>query len=599
MNPLPTVAVSPTGQCGPVVLNATGTSTAYTWSPATGLSSTTGASVTANPVLNTTYTVTGTITATGCTASATTVVNATPPTPVVTPTAVNICLGSTTTITVAPYTATTATAGPLSIPAGAPVSTSGVASPYPSAINVGGLPTSGVRVKSVNINGISHTFPGDIDMLLQAPNGSNVILMSDRGGGGDLVNANFVFDDAALSLLPTANITSGTYRPTNVAGPDNFPAPGPGSVNQLNPSLANFTGNFNGDWKLFVNDQVGGDVGAITSWSITFEVNGAVWTPVTGLFTDANALVPYVAGTMASTVYAKPTTTTAYNAVRSTATCTSGTGTSTVTVFQPASITTQPANQTVCAGADATFSVTAAGTGLSYQWQLSTDNGTTWTNISGANAATYTVAGTTTTLSGRRYRVIITNTCNTVTSNAATLTVNALTPVTATDLWNRRICISDTLVPLVGTPVGGNWSGIGVSGFNFIPGATAVGTYTLTYSYTNAAGCTSTDTTKAVVSDCPERIRLLRDDALILYPNPNSGQFFIRMNSVLYNYLSMRVYTSAGQLINTQDWKGLVYGRVVPINLTHLPAAVYMVRFIYDDGIRTSEKTFRVVIGGQ
>lgn len=599
VNPLPTVAVSPTGQCGPVVLNATGTSTAYTWSPATGLSSTTGASVTANPVLNTTYTVTGTITATGCTASATTVVNATPPTPVVTPTAVNICLGSTTTITVAPYTATTATAGPLSIPAGAPVSTSGVASPYPSAINVGGLPTSGVRVKSVNINGISHTFPGDIDMLLQAPNGSNVILMSDRGGGGDLVNANFVFDDAALSLLPTANITSGTYRPTNVAGPDNFPAPGPGSVNQLNPSLANFTGNFNGDWKLFVNDQVGGDVGAITSWSITFEVNGAVWTPVTGLFTDANALVPYVAGTMASTVYAKPTTTTAYNAVRSTATCTSGTGTSTVTVFQPASITTQPANQTVCAGADATFSVTAAGTGLSYQWQLSTDNGTTWTNISGANAATYTVAGTTTTLSGRRYRVIITNTCNTVTSNAATLTVNALTPVTATDLWNRRICISDTLVPLVGTPVGGNWSGIGVSGFNFIPGATAVGTYTLTYSYTNAAGCTSTDTTKAVVSDCPERIRLLRDDALILYPNPNSGQFFIRMNSVLYNYLSMRVYTSAGQLINTQDWKGLVYGRVVPINLTHLPAAVYMVRFIYDDGIRTSEKTFRVVIGGQ
>jgi len=195
--------------------------------------------------------------------------------------------------------------------------------------------------------------------------------------------------------------------------------------------------------------------------------------------------------------------------------------------------------------------------------------------------------------------VIITNTCNTVTSNAATLTVNALTPVTATDLWNRRICISDTLVPLVGTPVGGNWSGIGVSGFNFIPGATAVGTYTLTYSYTNAAGCTSTDTTKAVVSDCPERIRLLRDDALILYPNPNSGQFFIRMNSVLYNYLSMRVYTSTGQLVSTQDWKGLVYGRVVPINLTHLPAAVYMVRFIYDDGIRTSEKTFRVVIGGQ
>ena len=600
VNPLPTVSVSPTGQCGPVVLTASGTATAYTWSPAAGLSATTGASVTATPQLNTTYTVTGSITATGCTATATTVVNATPPTPVVTPTAVNLCLGSTTTITVAPYTATTATTGPIAIPLGAPVITAaGVAGPYPSAITVGGLPTSGVRVKSVNINGISHTWPSDLDVLLQAPNGSNVVLMSDIGGSVDIINANLVFDDAALLSLPATGIGSGTFKPTNTAGPDNFPAPGPGSVNQVNPRLENFNGNFNGDWKLFINDQAGGDVGQVTSWSITFEVNGAVWTPVTGLFTDANALVPYVTGAMAGTVYAKPTTTTTYSAIRSTATCTSGTGTSVVTVLQPASITTQPANLSVCAGATATFSVTAAGTSLAFQWQLSTDNGTTWTNISGANATTYAVTGTTTALSGRRYRVIITNTCNTVTSNAATLTVNALTAVTATDLWNTRICLSDTLVPLVGTPVGGSWSGIGVSGFNFIPGATAVGTYTLTYSYTNAAGCTSTDTTKAVVSDCPERIRLLRDNAVILYPNPNSGQFFIRMNSVLYNYLAMRVYTSTGQLVTAQEWKGLVYGRVVPINLTHLPAAVYMVRFIYDDGARTSEKTFRVVIGGR
>jgi subtilisin-like proprotein convertase family protein len=598
VNPLPTVSVSPTGQCGPVVLNATGTATAYTWSPAAGLSSTTGATVTANPALNTTYTVTGTIGATGCTATATTVVNATPPTPVVTPSAVNICLGSSTVLTVAPYTATTATAGPIAIPNGAPVNTAaGVAGPYPSAITVGGLPTSGVRVKSVNINGISHTFPSDIDMLLQAPNGSNVILMSDRGGSADIINANLVFDDAALIDLPNANIVSGTYRPTNVAAPDVFTAPGPGSINQLNPRLSTFSGNFNGDWKLFIVDQFGLDVGAITSWSITFEVNGAVWTPVTNLFIDPNYTVPYVAGTMAGTVYPKPITTTTYNASLTTATCTSGTGSSTVTVLVPASITTQPANATVCAGANAVFTVTAAGTSLAYQWQLSTDNGTTWTNITNENGATLTIPGTTTALSGRRYRVIITNTCNTVTSNAVTLTVNGLTAVTATDLWNRRICLSDTLVPLVGTPVGGSWSGIGVSGFNFIPGATAVGTYTLTYSYTNAAGCTSTDTTKAVVSDCPERIRLLRDDAVILYPNPNSGQFFIRMNSVLYNYLTMKVYTASGQVVNTQEWKGLVYGRVVPVNITHLPSAIYMVRFIYDDGIRTSEKTFRVVVG--
>jgi len=301
---------------------------------------------------------------------------------------------------------------------------------------------------------------------------------------------------------------------------------------------------------------------------------------------------------MAGTVYAKPATSTTYSVTRASATCTSAAATSVVTVFTPASITTQPANVTVCAGANATFSVTAGGTSLAYQWQLSTDNGTTWTNITGANAATYTITGTTTAITGRRYRVIITNTCANVTSNAVTLTVNALTPVTATDLFNRRICLSDTLVPLVGSPVGGSWSGIGVSGYNFIPGATAIGTYTLTYSYTNAAGCVSTDTTVAKVVDCPERIRLLRDDAVILYPNPNNGQFFIRMNSVLYNTLIMRVYTVGGQLVDAQQWSGLVYGRVVPVTLTHLPASTYMVRFMYDGGVRTSEKTFRVVVGG-
>jgi hypothetical protein len=99
------------------------------------------------------------------------------------------------------------------------------------------------------------------------------------------------------------------------------------------------------------------------------------------------------------------------------------------------------------------------------------------------------------------------------------------------------------------------------------------------------------------VEDCPERIRLLRDNAVILYPNPNNGNFNIRINSVLYNYLGMSVYSTSGQLLKTQTFGGLSYGRVIPIDLTFLPSGTYMVKFFYDDGIRTSEKTFPVVIG--
>ena len=591
VNPNPTIAVGPNNQCGPVTLTATGNSNTYSWSPAAGLSATTGATVVANPIANTVYTVTGTITASGCTSSANVTVNATPPAPVVTPSSISICLGNTTTLSV-PVTFNSPTGSAITINA------SGNATPYPGTINVTGIP-GGARVRSVQINGFAHTFPDDVDMLLQSPAGTNVILMSDVGGSVDNTGQNFIFDDAGPLMADGALNPSGTYRPTNYVTPDTWPAPGPGSLTQATPLLSQFTGNMNGTWNLMVVDDLGGDAGSITSWSITFDVPAPVWSPVTGLYTNPAATIPYVAGTPAATVYANPTTTTTYSVNNVTPTCTSPTTTVTVTVYQPLAITTQPASQTVCSGANVTFSVVVTGSNPSYQWQLSTDNGTTWSNISGANSASYTLNNVTTALSGRRYRVIATNTCTTVTSNAAILTVNPLPVVSATDLWNRRICISDTLVPLVGTPTGGSWSGIGVSGFNFVPTATAIGTYTLTYSFTNSFGCTATDTTKAIVVDCPERIRLLRDNAVILFPNPNGGQFNIRINSVLYNYLGMNVYNSAGQLISQKTFSGLAYGRVVPINLTHLPSGVYMVKFFYDDGIRTSEKTFPVIIGRQ
>lgn len=75
---------------------------------------------------------------------------------------------------------------------------------------------------------------------------------------------------------------------------------------------------------------------------------------------------------------------------------------------------------------EATFSVAAyydAGT-LTYQWQLSTDGGSTWANVTDATASTLVLTGLTAADSGKRYRAIISATGATpVTSNAATLTV--------------------------------------------------------------------------------------------------------------------------------------------------------------------------------
>src|SRR5882672_9441099 len=85
------------------------------------------------------------------------------------------------------------------------------------------------------------------------------------------------------------------------------------------------------------------------------------------------------------------------------------------------SITSQPASKTVTAGQSATFSVTATGAALSYQWRK---NGTP---ISGATSVSYTTPATATADNGAQFTVVVGNTAGSVTSNAATLTVSAAT----------------------------------------------------------------------------------------------------------------------------------------------------------------------------
>lgn len=89
----------------------------------------------------------------------------------------------------------------------------------------------------------------------------------------------------------------------------------------------------------------------------------------------------------------------------------------------PPSITTQPQSATVTEDESASFSLAADGSGLSYQWQQSSDGGQSWTDISGATSVSYKTGATTLQMNGTQYRCVITNAVGSVTSAAATLTV--------------------------------------------------------------------------------------------------------------------------------------------------------------------------------
>ena len=88
------------------------------------------------------------------------------------------------------------------------------------------------------------------------------------------------------------------------------------------------------------------------------------------------------------------------------------------------------------------------------------------------------------------------NTC--ADSDLTTITVNDLPVVDAGSYG--PVCIDGADITLVGSPVGGVWSGTGVTGNTFDP---SVGTQTLTYTHTNTNDCTNTDDTIIEIYESP------------------------------------------------------------------------------------------------
>ncbi|MCX6319670.1 MAG: M12 family metallo-peptidase [Bacteroidetes bacterium] len=285
-----------------------------------------------------------------------------------------------------------------------------------------------------------------------------------------------------------------------------------------------------------------------------------------------------------------------YRCVISNGVCTPGISTGALlTVNTFPAINTQPANVTICEGAGATFSVAATtGVGtLSYQWQVSTDGGTTYGNIAGATTSSFAQASVPVGQNGYRFRVIVTAGCGSVTSTAAVLTVNAFPVINFLPVY--VVCKSDAAFSLSATPAGGVFSGAGVSGSTFTPSVAGNGPKAVTYTATNA-GCVSAITRTIQVNECGERhLTLNQYPAVIVYPVPNNGTFGIRLNTDLYSSLNVKVFNSMGQLVKSQVSTGLAYGSVINVTMpASTPSGTYQLYLSSDSD--KSTKGISIVI---
>ena len=286
-----------------------------------------------------------------------------------------------------------------------------------------------------------------------------------------------------------------------------------------------------------------------------------------------------------------------YRATVSNAACTPGVSTvATLTVNTFPVITAQPQNATICEGANQSFSVTATtGVGtLSYQWQLSVNGGTTWTNLAGATSSTFAQTAIPAGQNSYRFRVIVTAGCGSVTSNAAVLTVNTYPVISFTA--PAVTCVSDASFTLSAGPVGGVFSGPGVGGTTFNPSAAGVGPKTVTYTATNN-GCQSSIGRVILVNECAERhLTLDQYPAIQVFPSPNNGRFSIRLNTDLYTKLNIKIFNSAGQMVRSQIANGLTFGSVIPLDITNQASGTYHLFLSNDENGSISTKGISIIM---
>ena len=246
----------------------------------------------------------------------------------------------------------------------------------------------------------------------------------------------------------------------------------------------------------------------------------------------------------------------------------------TVTDFQLPVISVQPANRTVCAGTNATFSVTTTNA-VSYQWQQFTTGA--WSNIAGATASSFTVNGATTAQNTNTYRVVITGLCSVVTSGAASLYVNPLPSITLTST-NPGILLPTQFTNIVATvnPTGGTfaWFKDGAALVPAVTGGTLsnlgvnnIGTYRAVY--TDPNGCVNTSADLVISGEFSEN--------LFVAPNPNFGQFTVRYNNSTNELLTVSVFNSNGTRVYQKTSPSTIAYTQISVDLLTNAPGVYVV----------------------
>ena len=536
VNTLPNVTMNPTTSCASATnsITASGADT-YTWAPTTGLTPAAGNTpvVVANPTTTTTYTVTGKITATGCTKTATSVVNSRPTASVLSSVASSTFQINEGFAAVLPAgwsrlnNSTTPGAGVWG--QGIPVASLGAFDAFNGAANSyaycnyqSTAAVTGATIQNWMISPVLNIKNGDIVTFWSrtevggaAYNDQVQLRMSTNGASTNVGATATTFGDFTTVLVdinPAANASypeAWTKYTATISGVTGT-VTGRIAFRYYVSNAGTATTGANGDYigiDQLTYETPAAAICAGTISNLTVAVTGGAG-PYTVVFSDGTTNYTYPNYTSGNNINVSPAVSTTYSLVSVTGAngCTGigNTGTATISITPAAAITAQPAAITnICTAGNANITVgtnTSVATNT-YQWQVSTNGGSTYTDLTNAGVysnvttPTMTITGATAALNGNLYRVKVNGFCGPVggvTSTASTLSVNTAAVITAPSAaGNFKICantgsISATATGTaltyqwqVSTNSGGTWT-------NLANNANYSGVTTATLTFTNA-----------------------------------------------------------------------------------------------------------------
>jgi hypothetical protein len=192
------------------------------------------------------------------------------------------------------------------------------------------------------------------------------------------------------------------------------------------------------------------------------------------------------------------------------------------------------ADQTICPGESATLSASG---GVEYSW----DNGageTATVEVSPQTTTTYTVTA------------IDDNGCEG--TDQVMIIVHPVVALTISGLGTDPYCVeNDLAVSLTGNPSGGDFSGPGVSGNEFVPANAGVGVHTITYTYEDGNGCTHETTAEASVEICDFVVEW--ESWIEVFPVPTQGALTVMWKgAVAMNLTSVKLIDASGRLVPIQ-----------------------------------------------